>query len=90
MSRGLRVRLTLFLTVMAWVFALPAAHAYIDPASSSMILSAVVAGVAAIGTGFAVFWNRLKALFGKGPAATATDGPSASDTDESDHAAEQV
>lgn len=90
MSRGLRVRLTVFLTVMAWVFALPAAHAYIDPASSSMILSAVVAGIAAIGTGFAVFWNRLKGLFGKGPASTATDGPSASESDESDRAAEQV
>ncbi len=86
MPRARRVRLTLFLTVMVWSMFLPAAHAYIDPASSSMILSAVVAGVAAIGTGFAVFWNKLKALFGKGPAASTSEP----EPDEAEHAPEQV
>ena len=70
MQRATRIRLTLFLTVMAWMMFLPSAQAYIDPASSSMILSAVVAGIAAAGTGLAMFWARIKSLFRRGDKAT--------------------
>ncbi len=66
MHRSTRIRLTLFLAVMAWLMVLPPAQAYIDPASSSMILQAVVAGVAAVGTGLAMFWSRIKSLFSRG------------------------
>ena len=70
MRRAPRVRLTLFLTVMAWMLVIAPAHAYIDPASSSMILQVVVAGIAAIGTGLAVFWNRITSIFRRGPKAS--------------------
>lgn len=63
MSRSLRIRLTLFLTVMAWMAVLAPAQAYIDPGSTSMIFQAVVAGFAAAGTGLAIFWGRIKAFF---------------------------
>lgn len=63
MSCGMRVRLGLFLTVMAWLVVIPAAHAYIDPGSTSMIFSALVAGLAAVGTAATMFWHRLRGLF---------------------------
>ena len=66
MQRATRIRLTLFLTVMAWMMVLPSAQAYIDPASSSMILQAVVAGIAAAGTGIAMFWSRITSFFRRG------------------------
>ena len=44
MQRATRVRLTLFLAVMAWLMVLPSAQAYIDPGSTSIIFQALVAG----------------------------------------------
>lgn len=63
MSCGMRVRLGLFLTAMAWLVVMPAAHAYIDPGSTSMIFSALIAGLAAVGTAVTMFWHRLRSLF---------------------------
>lgn len=76
MHRGTRVRLTLFLTVMAWLVVLPPAHAYIDPGSTSVILQAVVAGIAAIGTGMAVFWSRITSFFRRGSSSSDADSTS--------------
>lgn len=63
MHRGTRVRLTLFLAVMAWLAVLPPAHAYIDGGSLSVIFQSLVAGFAALGTALVVFWGRIKAFF---------------------------
>lgn len=43
-----------------------AAHAYLDPASGSMILQAVIGGVAAAALAFKFYWRRIQAFFGYG------------------------
>lgn len=70
MPRAMRVRLTLFLTVMAWMMVLPSAHAYIDGGSMTVLFQAVVAGMAAAGTAVAVYWARIKNFFRRGDKAT--------------------
>lgn len=85
MHRATRVRLTLILTVGAWLMVLPSAQAYIDPASGSMIFQALIAGIAAAGTGLAVFWTRLRSLFRRGSGADA-----AADAQPAERSTEQV
>lgn len=43
-----------------------AAHAYLDPASGSMILQAVIGGVAAAALAFRFYWRRIQVFFGYG------------------------
>lgn len=50
-----------YLTVLAALMAVPA-HAYIDPASGSMLLQFVIAGLAVAGTAVATFWQRIRKL----------------------------
>lgn len=59
MHRTLRIRVTLILTVMAWLLVVAPAAAYIDPGSMSVIFQSVIAGVAAAGTMLVVSWNRV-------------------------------
>ena len=42
------------------------AHAYLDPASGSMILQAVIGGVAAAAVAFRVYWGRIASFLGIG------------------------
>lgn len=72
MHRAIRVRLTLILTVGAWLMVLPSAEAYIDPGSTTIIFQAIVAGLAAAGTGIAVFWTRIRSFFRRGPSSDAS------------------
>jgi hypothetical protein len=48
--------------------AAPAAHAYIDPASGSMVWQAVVAGLLGAAVGIKVFWRRIMGFFTRRPA----------------------
>ena len=66
MHRSTRVRLTLFLAVMAWLMVLPSAQAYIDPGSTSVIFQALIAGLAAAGTALTMFWARIVSFFKRG------------------------
>lgn len=66
MRRAPRIRLTLFLTVMAWLAVLAPAQAYIDPGTGSVIFQALIAGLAAAGTGIAMFWSRIVGFFQRG------------------------
>jgi len=51
-----------FLVVLA---ALPKqAHAYLDPATGSMLLQLVLGGVAGLALLFKLFWYRILGLFG--------------------------
>lgn len=79
--RAARVRLTLFLAVMAWLAALPSAHAYVDPGSVSVVFQALIAGIAAAGTAVAMFWSRIVGFFRRSPKP---------DPAETDRAPEQV
>jgi hypothetical protein len=58
-----RAVLTIYLALSVWLLTVPAAHAYIDPGSTSMIFQVLIAGLAAAGTAITVFWNRLTGLF---------------------------
>lgn len=42
------------------------AYAYLDPASGSMILQAVIGGVAAVAVAFKVYWGRIASFLGIG------------------------
>ena len=39
------------------------AYAYLDPATGSMVIQAVIAGVAAVSVSVGIFWKRLKSFF---------------------------
>ncbi|TFH38057.1 MAG: hypothetical protein E4G96_10910, partial [Chrysiogenales bacterium] len=41
------------------------AFAYLDPATGSMIVQAVIAAVAAVSVSVGIFWKRLKSFFGR-------------------------
>jgi hypothetical protein len=43
--------------------ALTALLAYIDPGTGSLLLQAILGGIAAVGVGFKVFWGRLRNVF---------------------------
>ena len=73
MRRTTRVRLTLFLALTVWAMVIPTAQAYIDPGSTTVVFQAIVAGIAAAGTGVAMFWSRIKSFFTRGGSDEATD-----------------
>lgn len=70
------VRLCLAATVLGLA---PAAHAYLDPSTGSMILSAVVGIFATISLALKTYWYKLKALFRRSlqtpPAQAGGDAP---------------
>lgn len=41
------------------------AQAYFDPGTGSIILQAVIAGIAAVSIGLRTFWSQLKAFFSR-------------------------
>ena len=43
------------------------AHAYLDPASGSMILQVIVAAVAALLITIKAFWHKIRGMFGGSP-----------------------
>jgi hypothetical protein len=50
--------------VLIWFLAVADhAEAYLDPGSGSMIIQAVLAGVAAVSVTIGVFWQKLRAFF---------------------------
>lgn len=58
-----RLALTLWLTAGAWLLFIPAAHAYLDPGSTSVIFGALVAGAMGAGMVLKTFWRRLTDFF---------------------------
>lgn len=56
-------------SVLAMVFVLMAwpAHAYIDPGSASIILQAIVGGLAAGAFALKLYWQRVRRFFGFKP-----------------------
>lgn len=56
-------RLPLCLAILLASFALPA-HAYLDPASGSMLLQMIVGGIAGLALAVKLFWHRILGFFG--------------------------
>lgn len=67
MSRSRR-RLShlLVLTATLWLLFVPAANAYIDAGSTTVVFQSIVAGLAAGGMFLKLYWRRLMTLFGRG------------------------
>lgn len=63
--RGHRERLgwLVALTATLWLALVPAANAYIDAGSTTVIFQAVVAGLAASGMFIKVYWRRITGFF---------------------------
>ena len=61
-----RHRTSLLVALIVVAIVPQAAHAYLDPASGSMILQAVIGGVAAAALAFKYYWRRILAFFGFG------------------------
>ncbi len=51
----------------------PAAEAYLDPSTGSLILSAIVGLIATIGLAVKTWWYKIKSLFRRNPAPTEGD-----------------
>lgn len=62
----------LLLLIALWSLS-PAAQAYLDPSTGSLILSAIVGLLATIGLAVKTWWYKLKALFRRNPASTEGD-----------------
>ena len=75
MSAATRIRWVLALTTALLLALTPVANAYVDPGSTSLIFSWIVAGLAAAGMTLRIFWSRVRGLFSsdEGPATT-TEG----------------
>ncbi len=59
------VRLTLFIALLSLA---PAASAYLDPSTGSMILSAIIGIFATLGLAVKTYWYKLKNLLKRSPA----------------------
>ena len=53
------------------------AHAYLDPASGSILLQVLLGGIAGCAVFLKLFWGRLRGLFGGGRGADRNDDDSA-------------
>ena len=49
------------------------AHAYLDPASGSMLLQMIVGGIAGVALAIKMFWHRILGFFGVRPKSTDDD-----------------
>jgi len=56
----------------------PAAEAYLDPSTGSLILSAIVGLLATIGLAVKTWWYKIKSLFRRNPAPTEGDSTKSS------------
>lgn len=51
------------MTVVLFLIASPPAHAYLDPSTGSMIVSAIIGIFASIALAVKTYWYKLKSLF---------------------------
>ncbi len=50
--------------LMLWVVVPRHAHAYLDPASGSMLLQLLLGGLAGAALFFKIFWHKIRSFFG--------------------------
>jgi hypothetical protein len=62
------------LAVAALLLLAPSAHAYLDPSTGSLILSAIVGLLATVGLAIKTWWYKIKALFRRGAPRSGDDG----------------
>ncbi|HJT62620.1 MAG TPA: hypothetical protein VJ797_13200 [Burkholderiales bacterium] len=60
-TRPSRVRTAIFFAaLLAWI---APAYAYLDPATGSILLQGLIAGIAGLTVVLRLYWQRIKALF---------------------------
>lgn len=79
MSRPTRTLLLATWTIAAMTMTVSSANAYVDGGSTAVIFQAIVAFLAAAGTGFAMFRQKISSLFRKDKPATGTEAPVSED-----------
>lgn len=62
------------LAIAALLLLSPAAQAYLDPGTGSLILSAIIGLLATIGLAVKTWWYKIKALFRRGAPRSGNDG----------------
>lgn len=67
-------KLPLLLVISAFALSARPAHAYLDPASGSMMLQLVLGGVAGAAVALKLFWRKIRGAFTPGRRGTGT-GP---------------
>ena len=70
MNKALSLTSLVFLLL---VLGVRPAHAYLDPASGSMILQVIVAAVAAVLITIKAFWHKIRGMFGSSPSDETAD-----------------
>ncbi len=63
MSRSTRTSVVALWVLAASIMVLPSAQAYVDAGSTAVMFQALVAGIAAAGTGIALFRDKIRAKF---------------------------
>jgi amino acid transporter len=81
MNRSPSIAVRLWLVTVALSLA-PAAQAYLDPSTGSMILSAVVGIFATISLALKTYWYRLKRLLRRSPESTSAPSAGADGRDD--------
>jgi hypothetical protein len=61
------------LVILLLALSVRPAHAYLDPASGSMILQVIVAAVAAVLITIKAFWHKIRGMFGSSPTEETVD-----------------
>ncbi len=69
----MRNRELIFSTLLVTVAVCAPAHAYIDPGSGSVIMSAIIGFIVAVSLAVKTYWYKIKSLFGAGQTKTSTD-----------------
>jgi len=57
------IPIIIFTVFSLLTFYVNSAYAYLDPGTGSMVVQAVIAGVAAVSVSIGIFWRRLSAFF---------------------------
>lgn len=59
-----KMRYTIMFVILGSVY-VPNSWAYIDPGTGSMLVQALIAGIAVISLGVKYYWRRIRSLFFK-------------------------
>ena len=72
-------RRLLYTTVLLLLLAARPAHAYLDPATGSMVLQILLGGIAGLAVALKLFWRKIVSFFGRATGGKPAAGPDTPD-----------